>query len=622
MKTRLILKRVIIVLSAFLCVEVGLFIYQINSGETAYARNLHLGNKYLLSEDYDSAISAFSKAIEIDAANADAYIGRGDAYKAKGDYESAWEDYEKAQELSGNENILREKIGTTEITVVSQNGEPIPEASIVLTGKDYSYRFTTDGNGSVSEVLFPDEYQMEIVKDEYDFFTMKLSAQDGGMVVNKIVIEKSRKKVVDAETSLPEIDEAVVPNDIMIVIDPGRGGDNTGIQMNNNGVLTAEKDINLKIGLFLKEELLNYENVNVLMTRDGDYNVELEERVRKAAEHGADMLISIHNDTHGDFEDYQDGCMILASTGLFRLELAREEHELAASVLRELSGLGLTDRGILLRETENGDVYDNGQDTDYYAIIRNGVKMNVPSILIEHSCMDNPGDFDRYLSSDDALRSLAKADAQGIANYYGLINKSTGSQCKIAGKWRENYTKVQPNINKYAASTFGEGTEWRPPISMNWTSKIPDEEFVVESEGLSYQNTVDYSYYSSYEAETARKMGMLLGLTEGHSDSYPDYYATGNQIEVGVSNQKLGHSRVHNDGNPVFAIHGIRIGMDVSECRKLLTEAYGYYSTGTDEDGTVYDYMTMAEVGGRSFYYDSDGKLKAWHEDLISHTAE
>ena len=102
--------------------------YQINSGTNAFARNLDLGNKYLLSEDYDSAISAFSKAIEIDSMNADAQIGRGDAYKAKGDYASAWEDYEKAQELSGNPDIIRDKIGITEINVVSEDGSGVDGA--------------------------------------------------------------------------------------------------------------------------------------------------------------------------------------------------------------------------------------------------------------------------------------------------------------------------------------------------------------------------------------------------------------------------------------------------------------------------------------------------------------
>ena len=47
-----------------------------------------------------------------------------------GDYEKAWDDYKKAQELSGNTSILRDKIGQTDITVVSEDGEGVDGATI------------------------------------------------------------------------------------------------------------------------------------------------------------------------------------------------------------------------------------------------------------------------------------------------------------------------------------------------------------------------------------------------------------------------------------------------------------------------------------------------------------
>lgn len=190
MKPRSILKRVVIVLSIFLCAEIGFFIYQINSGTAAYARNLDLGNKYLLSEDYDNAISAFSKAIKIDAMNADAYIGRGDAYKAKGDYVSAWKDYEKAQELSDNQDILREKIGITEITVVSEDGEGVSGAAVELTGSDHFYEFTTDNSGHIAEVIFPEKYSVKVTKDKNKMASGELSAEKGGDIAEPILLKE------------------------------------------------------------------------------------------------------------------------------------------------------------------------------------------------------------------------------------------------------------------------------------------------------------------------------------------------------------------------------------------------------------------------------------------------
>ena len=191
MKKRSLFKGIIAVLFLFLCVEVGVVVYQINSGTNAFARNLDLGNKYLLSEDYDSAISAFSKAIEIDSMNADAYIGRGDAYKAKGDYASAWEDYEKAQELSGNPDIIRDKIGLTEISIVSEDGSGVDGASVKLSGSDHSYEFVTNSSGRISEVIFPEKYKMEVVKDKFDPVESELSAEGGGAEIGQIQLHRA-----------------------------------------------------------------------------------------------------------------------------------------------------------------------------------------------------------------------------------------------------------------------------------------------------------------------------------------------------------------------------------------------------------------------------------------------
>ena len=434
---------------------------------------------------------------------------------------------------------------------------------------------------------------------------------------------------------------SITERSITVVIDPGRGGDNVGRQVNRSGAVFSEKDINLRLGLLLREELQQYANVNVVMTREGDINVELEDRVKIASDYNADMLISLHNDTHGDVEAYQDGCLALTTSGVYRPELAQVETELAAYILRELSQLGLTDRGMLIREAENGVTYDNGQNADYYAIIRNGVIQNVPSILIEHTCMDNPGDFEKYLSTDDALRSLAKADAKGIANYYGLTEKASGNKCGLDSQWREVITfflrmsGYEHNIPvyTYAVSTFGEGAGWRPLLSLNWKWGLPNTNPMSEAEialhetlpeSGSYQGVVDFSYFGSNDIDTTRRMGMSLGLAESKSEKFNGYYAEGDQIEIGINERGTQHPYriINNDGNPNFTIHGIRIGMDATDCRALLNENYQYFSTENNEDGTEYDIIAWAEYGSLKFVYGSDGKLRSWHEYLIDDSSE
>ena len=437
-----------------------------------------------------------------------------------------------------------------------------------------------------------------------------------------------------SDSSKDEGNTEAAASSITIVLDPGRGGDNIGREIEYNSTKYAEKDINLRLASFLKEELLNFENVNVLMTRDGDYNIELEDRVKIAAGNNADILISIHNDTHGDYDEFTDGCTILSSRGIFRPELAKTEQELAASILHELSAVGLTDRGILLREAENGVTYENGQIADYYAIIRNGVIQNVPSILIEHTSMDNSSDFEKYLSTDDALKKLAKADAIGIANYYGLIEKSSGDKYTLDPSWRELYSFIRfdelynRHFCDYASSIFGSKATWRPPISMNWTFAKPDIDTLgeVSSEELSsagdYQDIIDFTFFYARNAQSVRAMGLLFGLEEGSSERFSDYFAEGNQIQLGIHEHGSPFKITYNYGNPNFTIHGIKIGMTADECRKLIDENYTYFSTRKNPDGTEYDLMTWAEYGSLQFVYGSDGTLKEWQEYLINKTAE
>lgn len=77
-----------------------------------------------------------------------------------------------------------------------------------------------------------------------------------------------------------------------IVIDPGHGGHDTGT-ISASGM--REKDLVLDVGRRLKAYIKhNYPDVEVIMTRDSDRFVALEERTAIANAKGADLFISIH----------------------------------------------------------------------------------------------------------------------------------------------------------------------------------------------------------------------------------------------------------------------------------------------------------------------------------------
>jgi len=80
-----------------------------------------------------------------------------------------------------------------------------------------------------------------------------------------------------------------------IVIDPGHGGRDPGARGQRG---TEEKDITLKVALKLRDLLSQQRGIRVLMTRERDEFVELEDRAKFANGKEADLFVSIHVNSH------------------------------------------------------------------------------------------------------------------------------------------------------------------------------------------------------------------------------------------------------------------------------------------------------------------------------------
>ncbi len=79
----------------------------------------------------------------------------------------------------------------------------------------------------------------------------------------------------------------------VVVIDPGHGGEDPGA-IGPRG--TMEKDVVLSIARVLRRRLGQIPGIRAFLTRDGDYFLELRQRVRIAKEYGADLFVSLHAD--------------------------------------------------------------------------------------------------------------------------------------------------------------------------------------------------------------------------------------------------------------------------------------------------------------------------------------
>lgn len=197
---------------------------------------------------------------------------------------------------------------------------------------------------------------------------------------------------------------------IVIVIDPGHGGSNIGGQI--PGI--DEKNATLVTALAMKEELEKYEGVTVYMTRTGDTDLSLEERVNVAGILGADFLFSLH------FNKAVPNRLYGAEVWIPSLgENYAKSYACGDMVLNELCDTyGLYRRGI---KTKVSAV--NGQD--YYGVIKYAGGLGIPSMIIEHCHIDNEADIP-FFNSPEKLVQLGRMDATGVAKYFGLKSSLLG----------------------------------------------------------------------------------------------------------------------------------------------------------------------------------------------------
>ena len=199
---------------------------------------------------------------------------------------------------------------------------------------------------------------------------------------------------------------------VVITLDPGHGGVDDGAVANGQ----KEAVLNLKICKYIKQYLEEYENVEVYMTRTTDQEgPELEDRIKIGVSHQSDAVVSFHLDAGGG-----TGCLALVTNGLYDPYGKKDsDYALADSILYSLQvNLGMRNRG--RQVTNTTDYYwPNGKPADHFKNNYYGILNGVTSMIIENCFLDS-ADFSRYLNTEEKLQKLARADAEGIADYYDL----------------------------------------------------------------------------------------------------------------------------------------------------------------------------------------------------------
>lgn len=273
------------------------------------------------------------------------------------------------------------------------------------------------------------------VDQEYDGYDATLPDLTEDSISSEGVIEvtdvnKAEEEIVNGVASQPatmSVDEFSrhATGGMTICLDPGHGGSDSGA----NAFGTKESDLTLKIAQYCKEELAKYD-VNVVMTRTTDTRLseeaalDLKNRVEVAKKAGASYFISIHINSAAN--SAAKGAEVYYPNTSGNKNLSSNGQNLAKAIQKQLTALGLYDRGIKIRNYTDGTTsYDpTSSDKDYYGVIRYAKEANITGLIVEHCFISNKDEFDKYLGSNAKLQQLGVADARGIVSALGLQLKN------------------------------------------------------------------------------------------------------------------------------------------------------------------------------------------------------
>ncbi|MDR2044542.1 MAG: N-acetylmuramoyl-L-alanine amidase [Clostridium sp.] len=286
---------------------------------------------------------------------------------------------------------------------------------------------------------------------------------------------------------------------VIIVIDPGHGGENEGTIENG----FQEKSMTLITAKAMYEELSLYDQVTVYLTRTDDRDLSLLERAQYAKEMGADFLFSIHYNASVDHDLFGSEVWVSAQKPFLDSGFRFGQVQLAA-----MQETGLFLRGVKTRL--------NDRNEDYYGILREAAALGIPSALLEHCHVDEERDVP-FCDTEEELEAFGRADATAAAKYFGLTSRSLGV----------DYSDFPQSLaeNVRLSSDFALKDETPPDLCMiTFAERKPAEQVIeISISAADYDSMLlyyDYSIDGGERFSPLQPWPQSDALTGGYQDTF------------------------------------------------------------------------------------------------------
>jgi len=255
-------------------------------------------------------------------------------------------------------------------------------------------------------------------------FLLSPSGQSGPRLVLDLHNKNKSAKVKEASK-----------RDVIIAIDAGHGGKDPGA---TGRAGTHEKVITLQIAKHLEKYINQQRGMQAVLVRKNDRYLRLRDRIEKARDYHADMMISLHADSFPDPRARGSSIYALsvdgASSETARMLADKEnaadilfgdvdvavEDQMVKEVLFDLSLTGTIESSLdmgseILDQIKSvNKVHKKQVQQAGFAVLK---APNIPSVLLETAFLSNPKE-EKKLRTTAHQQKVAKAITRGVNKYF------------------------------------------------------------------------------------------------------------------------------------------------------------------------------------------------------------
>lgn len=204
-----------------------------------------------------------------------------------------------------------------------------------------------------------------------------------------------------------------------LVLDAGHGGKDSGAV--GNGL--KEKDLTLRIVKGIRDELKNYDGVEVHLTREGDTYPSLTDRAKFANNLKADYFCSVHINAGGG-----TGYETFRQEGVESTKTVNYQKVVTEAIMARVKPFGVKPHGELLKEHN-------------LSVLRN---TSMSAILTESLFIDS--NDAKLLKNDAFIEAVILGHVDGFVEVLGLKRKATATKPVQAPKG---------DVHRVIAGSFG-----------------------------------------------------------------------------------------------------------------------------------------------------------------------